>query len=1409
MFFASPPAMAETRSPASTVSHDNMDDFQTPTAMTGAILISACSTTQHASSKDTASSESSHLHDPPGLVQSEIPLVDGMQQRQHSSSHTVSPTQSLALPEPSSIEMSASAVSIDQGTVSKVINPPSATKGSLDSVTPKERPKKKKKRNLRKAQHASASLRPGQINGEIESAAKQTVGGPSVDRASPEIHAELAQVDGIPFGNSQDAVALLQKPNVPLGELNSRTLASGEQAISAVAAHDSQGAARKKGHSWPKKRLPNKNSPKALSDQTTPPDAGNIDSSPPKNPVREPSSQRGESTLKESQHLVPRSETGLSRSSNTEQSRASQLQLLKEKVGRSRGRRYAPRLSKIEETAIAQTLGTCHTFNTDQDAKSSGAVTQPQSKITSSDNCINDGLKTTGNPLSSNTRQPTAPENGRRVFIPKSRYTVRRIPIHAKENLIQDEAQDAQKEPHSRDLANIPVLPSHSNKDAVEVPIDTTSQKLLPKKEDHNNNVESSKGRLTPSQKNRLKMRQKKEQARVAADLDAGVSIQSGLAQAQPSYSHKPHTSEQPSQRITVPNTNLAMSQNPSSVMHQPISPLGQIQNLLRGMNPDHRHRSRGSSIGRGSSMGRSRGSQPAQGRVIASADTTTTGPNQFPSFGHESVERRQRGFQPQLVPAATHHVTAGQPEPIPHQHQLVTSAGEDSSAAAVLTHAVRIVTMDASIPEADPVHIEQAPSAFTRQSPRGSRTMSAVNGTPRPRASVDRSSNSAIPVASPQAVTSGWDIPSTSSQNLDWSKSITPNNFSFNDLPTYNLQPRFLSRERKKSMVHPQPTLSRIMKDTVPVPTEDHSMKVRLVKNPTPKENENPSSRPKNAEPQNPQILQGQDDGNVTYLPPHLRPPSQPKQPVNVPDPVAALKLTAITDFEEEDAHLPPHLRRPARKDKPLKASPVSFVAAEMPQKVLPESIGHMANQTQHILSTESGKERVPTPPNLTQSREDPTSTQATATSPYGNPPNKSALPAIPERAAGQSKAFDNVRPTKPVWGQKSNAPGSASIDSNAAVNDGETRPKTTLQYEPQLHDWEGKWAPAPVEWDARPSFDNTDARHLRAIERWLDERAEAALNKPIQINIRDPDFLNGGKPAGGLQTLNSPVEDEVSETLLPNDPFTHARIHQTAEGSALAYHKKVYKEKKHSKEDRKALKVATRLHYESYVPPPNPHVPKANIYIRPAVASDMRQITQLYNHYVQNSVVASERVELTEAQWRVRWQDCTGEHHAFLVAVLKSGNRSGRFRRDNSETVVGFAYAEDFSESGNMFRFTCELQFWVHHQHLRLGIGKTLVDRMIPALDNGYCSRQGTDFVADNPLAYDGGGLRTITRILISIPYDANDAKDFIWQKKWLTQWGFEQVSNLPGIGRKLDKDINVAQLMKITSVLVPKAG
>lgn len=738
----------------------------------------------------------------------------------------------------------------------------------------------------------------------------------------------------------------------------------------------------------------------------------------------------------------------------------------------------------------------------------------------------------------------------------------------------------------------------------------------------------------------------------------------------------------------------------------------------------------------------------------------------------------------------SVHHSKTDLPQSSAHQGQPGISGTEVSHAVAVSGAAVQTVTMNAVMPEADPVHVQQALSASKFQSSREVKIMNQLdlNSTPGPTASGLRSATSTTQVASPPAANPDRNAPSANPQHLDWSKSITPNHFSFNDLPRWTAQPMFSSRERTSSIALPQPTSHMMLNDTVQLTTKDLGAQAKIVKNSTLKENENPSVRPKKVESQNVQVSQGRDDQNGAWIPPHLRPPSPPTRLVDIPAYVDAIAILA--ELEEEDAHLPPHLRRPARKDKSLKASPVLFVAAEMAQTVISEPEGRYGDPIQHDLSTEI--EQVVTPLYLTQCHKEPASTHVAAPAPRENLRVKSVPPAVvPERAGGRSKAFGNVKPLRTMWEQDSNAWGSASIDSNVAVNDGETKPRAKLQYEPQLHDWEGKWAPAPVEWDARPAFDNTDPRHMKAMEGWLDARADAALKEPIKIDTRDPKYLDGGKPAGGLEKLDLPVVDEAIETLLPNDPFTHARIHQTANDSARAHHKKAYKEKKLSKEERKAYIAATKLHYASYVPPPNPHVPKANIYIRPAVASDMRQITEIYNHYVLNSVVASERNELTEAQWQVRWRDSTGENFAFLVAVLKSGNQGGRLRRDNAETIVGFAYAEDFSESGNMYRFTCELQFWVHPQHLRLGIGKTLVDRMLPALDNGYCCRQATDFVADNPIEYDGGGLRTIARILISIPYDHTDTKDLTWQKKWLSQWEFEQVGNMPGIGRKFQKE------------------
>ena len=545
-----------------------------------------------------------------GLVEHDIPRDGDMKQRyllngseKQSSSHTA----------PSSVEAPAGAGSINHEAIPTSLSHPCVLKDSLDSVTPKDLPKKnkrggrhKKPRILASEDHrgadAAASSKLNRISGEIKSTIKQTMRAPSVDQVSCVAIAELAQVNETPSGNSRDTVGLLHEPNMPLGELNGRVPAAREQALSGVNTHVSQSAAGKKASSLPHKRRPKTPSPKALSNQKIPEDTSNAKTRPPKNQVRERVPQPGGSLGKEPEDLVLRTETGLPRNTDTQQSQASQVQVLEEKTGGSRRPKYVPPLSRIDETATPQRFGTSRTFNEDLKARSNGPNVQPQSKTKAGENLIKNAVDTNRDLLSSNTRQPTTPKDVRRVLIPKSRYKVRRIPIHAEKSLTQTEVQDVQGEPSSRKIPNVPALAPDANKAVVELPVDAMKGKLLPEEEDDNNNnnkVETRKGKPTPSQRNRFKMRSKKEQARAEADCIPGVSTQSGLAQAQPNYSPQPHTTEQPSQNTTITNDNVTMNHDPSSVTRQPISAIGQIQNLLRGMKTNQRNQSRSSSMGR------------------------------------------------------------------------------------------------------------------------------------------------------------------------------------------------------------------------------------------------------------------------------------------------------------------------------------------------------------------------------------------------------------------------------------------------------------------------------------------------------------------------------------------------------------------------------------------------------------------------------------------------------------------------------------------------------------------------------------------------------------------------------------------------------------------------------------------
>ena len=501
-----------------------------------------------------------------------------------------------------------------------------------------------------------------------------------------------------------------------------------------------------------------------------------------------------------------------------------------------------------------------------------------------------------------------------------------------------------------------------------------------------------------------------------------------------------------------------------------------------------------------------------------------------------------------------------------------------------------------------------------------------------------------------------------------------------------------------------------------------------------------------------------------------------------------------ALRPREDIDKDLPPHLRTPAKGL---------------------GSISPKGSETIKSIAEKMDDQKDYVPPHLR-------ALQSTSLIAQSQPKMRSTTGEAPAHAANhQSKATvlkdktNTPHSTKVSWNKvgnrstadkKPNQESPISTASNATSKASELSSTTPtpnqgkgkiLALEAPIAGWNGQMPRGPPKWDKEGVYDNNDKRQRAHMQDWLAQSVNEASDNPVQVDVNKTSFLTGHALADGQEELGGPVDPELHESYPSTDPFTVAKAGETAEDKAKAYQKKLRDEAIESKQERRKWRQIYKEREANYVPPPNPHKPKANIYVRPGEDRDMAQITEMYNYYVRTSVVASERKELTLAQWRARWQATVNDNYAFLVAVIMHGKQPPekvhvRNRRHINETVVGFAFAEDYGDDEGLYRYTCELQFWVHHSYPRVGVGKTLVDRMLFAMDPQYATRHGTPFVGgEDEQKYRDGGYRIIKKVLIHIPFPADDDSSFKWQAKWLVGFDFFHVCTLPGIGYKFGKE------------------
>ena len=354
------------------------------------------------------------------------------------------------------------------------------------------------------------------------------------------------------------------------------------------------------------------------------------------------------------------------------------------------------------------------------------------------------------------------------------------------------------------------------------------------------------------------------------------------------------------------------------------------------------------------------------------------------------------------------------------------------------------------------------------------------------------------------------------------------------------------------------------------------------------------------------------------------------------------------------------------------------------------------------------------------------------------------------------------------------------------------------TNDYEPgQLRGWDGKWAPAPVEWDLRDMFDYRKPQHQDAIKNFVIDRYRA-FKKGLcpALKIDEEQFTSGDSLAIGMTHFGKPIDPSNHFHMAARDPFTLNHLHQTAARSTETYnrsHSRLFpdkerkRQKKPTESEQKAMQEALEEMMRDL--PPNKFKPMANIYVRPARVYDLPQIRNIHNYWTRVSAVTAERIEMTDREWRGRYDDCLIERYPFIVAILRH-RRAGQKR----EKVVGFAYAEDFGGEQSMWRHTCELQLYVDPHHLRQGIGKNLMDFTLRGLDPSYVYHDAVEFIytQDEMSRHESGGARSLTHIIISFPYVAAEEEQSRWIWDWLARvFGFELQGKLKGIGRKADSN------------------
>ena len=163
-------------------------------------------------------------------------------------------------------------------------------------------------------------------------------------------------------------------------------------------------------------------------------------------------------------------------------------------------------------------------------------------------------------------------------------------------------------------------------------------------------------------------------------------------------------------------------------------------------------------------------------------------------------------------------------------------------------------------------------------------------------------------------------------------------------------------------------------------------------------------------------------------------------------------------------------------------------------------------------------------------------------------------------------------------------------------------------------------------------------------------------------------------------------------------------------------------------------------------------------SVTIRSASKDDCADICDIYNFYIQSSVITFDEQPMDPSSWHEKLAQIQNLHLPFIVATAESGQ------------LLGFAYLAPWRHK-SAYRRTVENTIYLKPEAIGQGLGPRLLSELL---------RLGKD-----------AGIKEVVAVISD-----SEADTSIQMHK---KFGFKKVGQLPGVGFKFDRWLGVILMQK----------